>query len=52
MVSPLTRALETALRVFGARDVPLICHPGVAEVGGGIPENEARSLAELRAAMG
>jgi broad specificity phosphatase PhoE len=58
VVSPLTRALQTACYIFSHacdREAvpsnlmhmpPFICHPAVAEVGG-IPENHARPLAAL-----
>jgi hypothetical protein len=48
VVSPLTRALQTACTIFErGPTVPIICHPDVAEVGGGIPENRARALSVL-----
>jgi broad specificity phosphatase PhoE len=47
VVSPLTRALQTACHIFSAGvPPPFICHPAVAEIGG-IPENNARPLSAL-----
>lgn len=47
VVSPLTRALQTACCIFQHVAVPIVCHPAVAEIGK-IPENQARSLKMLR----
>ena len=51
VVSPLTRALQTACHIFGDGDVvatpAVICHPAVAEIGR-ITENTPRALQKLR----
>ncbi len=52
VVSPLTRALQTACHIFGdccamASPPAFICHTAVAEIGG-IPENNPRTLQTLR----
>eukprot|EP01052_Picozoa_sp_SAG31_P029787 SAG31_NODE_2995_length_4804_cov_9.959192_1_plen_326_part_00 len=48
VVSPLTRALQTALLLFGSTSIPILVHPAVAEIGS-IPENTGRPLRELQA---
>jgi hypothetical protein len=50
IVSPLSRALITALLGFGKRrdGVPMIVHPGCRESGSGIPENQPRRVSELK----
>jgi hypothetical protein len=50
IVSPLSRALITALLGFGKRPegVPMIVHPGCRESGSGIPENQPRRVSELK----
>eukprot|EP00658_Telonema_sp_P-2_P007737 TRINITY_DN12878_c0_g1_i7.p1 TRINITY_DN12878_c0_g1~~TRINITY_DN12878_c0_g1_i7.p1 ORF type:complete len:367 (+),score=77.68 TRINITY_DN12878_c0_g1_i7:220-1320(+) len=45
--SSLTRAIQTACLCTYGLDAPIISHPGVAEVGGQIPENQPRKLKEL-----
>ncbi|KAH9257808.1 hypothetical protein BASA81_003826 [Batrachochytrium salamandrivorans] len=48
--SPLTRAIRTAALLFPHDNVPILVHPGFAElnnVGSSIPENTGRALTEL-----
>lgn len=48
--SPLTRAIRTAALLFPREDVPILVHPGFAELnnaGSSIPENTGRALSEL-----
>lgn len=48
IVSPLSRALETAMIVFGDASVPLECHSTVRECCGQNPCDRRRPTAELR----
>eukprot|EP00567_Pseudictyota_dubia_P001882 CAMPEP_0197464306 /NCGR_PEP_ID=MMETSP1175-20131217/63952_1 /TAXON_ID=1003142 /ORGANISM="Triceratium dubium, Strain CCMP147" /LENGTH=236 /DNA_ID=CAMNT_0043000281 /DNA_START=169 /DNA_END=879 /DNA_ORIENTATION=+ len=47
--SPLTRAIATCVLGFGHlhERVPIVCHPDLAEVGGSVPENQARPLKKV-----
>eukprot|EP00566_Odontella_aurita_P036412 CAMPEP_0113576536 /NCGR_PEP_ID=MMETSP0015_2-20120614/28351_1 /TAXON_ID=2838 /ORGANISM="Odontella" /LENGTH=308 /DNA_ID=CAMNT_0000479983 /DNA_START=215 /DNA_END=1138 /DNA_ORIENTATION=- /assembly_acc=CAM_ASM_000160 len=47
--SPLTRAIATCVLAFGNlhEQVPIFCHPDLAEIGSGIPENQARMAKEV-----
>ena len=47
VVSPLTRAIQTALIAFEGFDIPMICHPGFKEKGDKLPENIRREKGEL-----
>tara|TARA_B100001142_G_C14330911_1_gene654074 strand:+ start:367 stop:948 length:582 start_codon:yes stop_codon:yes gene_type:complete len=47
VVSPLTRAIQTALIAFEGFDIPMICHPGLKEKGTKLPENIRREKCEL-----
>ena len=47
VVSPLTRAIQTALIAFEGFDIPMICHPGLKEKGNKLPENIRREKCEL-----
>ncbi len=47
VVSPLTRAIQTALIAFEGFDIPMICHPGLKEKGNKLPENIRREKREL-----
>ena len=47
VVSPLTRAIQTALIAFEGFDIPMICHPGLKEKGDKLPENIRREKGEL-----
>jgi len=48
VVSPLTRSIQTALLAFEGFDIPVICHPGLREMGGNkLPENCVRAKREL-----
>ena len=47
VVSPLTRAIQTALIAFEGFDIPMICHPGLKEKGDKLPENNRREKGEL-----
>ncbi|KAJ8603703.1 hypothetical protein CTAYLR_000177 [Chrysophaeum taylorii] len=46
VASPLTRALATTLLL--GFDCPIVVHAGIRELGSSVPENEPRSLQELR----
>jgi len=51
VVSPLTRALQTACIIFkGVEGVPIVAHPACAELdsGSGMPENTRRPLAQVQ----
>jgi len=48
VVSPLTKALQTALVVFQDRPVPIVVHPALAGDRGGPPEATARRLIDLQ----
>ena len=48
VVSPLTRAIQTAIIAFDNIDIPIICHPYLKEVGGSkLPENHFRGIVNL-----
>ena len=48
VVSPLTRAIQTAIIAFDNIDIPIICHPYLKEVGGSkLPENHFRGVVNL-----
>lgn len=47
LVSPLTRALTTALRIFKGCGAHIVCHPALREVGTDIPENRPRPLSQV-----
>ena len=51
VVSPLTRALQTACIIFkSVEGIPILAHPACAELdqGGNMPENTRRPLAKVR----
>ena len=48
VVSPLTRAIQTAIIAFNNIDIPIICHPDLKEIGGSkLPENHFRGIVNL-----
>lgn len=47
VVSPLTRAIQTACSMFMEPAARMVVHPAAAELGGGIPENRARPWKQL-----
>ena len=48
VVSPLTRAIQTAIIAFNNIDIPIICNPNLKEIGGNkLPENHFRGILNL-----
>ena len=47
VVSPLTRALATCLHLRFAA-APIVCYPGIKEIGSKLPENARRPVSALR----
>ena len=48
IVSPLTRALRTALLGFASADVPFVVHYDIREMGSAIPENLPRPTDDVK----